>query len=295
VDVLGIDVGGTTIKGARVDADGTVLATESVATPSDSPSLTEAVIRLAGSLRTESTAAIGVACPGIVADGVAQYAVNLPWRDEPVRDRVASALGLPVAVGRDVAAAALAESAQLSADDVQFVALGTGIASAHVVNGVVRAGATGRAGEIGHSPAHPDGEPCACGQRGCLEAYASAAAIARRYTARTNRTLTVPQIVAALDTDADAAVVWHEAVTALGLALATDTMVTDPGVIVLGGGLADAGEALLAPVRAALAAQLAWRPAPPVTAASLGSSAGHLGAAQLAWRELGALQQRGAS
>jgi glucokinase len=292
VDVLGIDVGGTTVKASRVAVDGTVLATQSVATPDDSASLTAAVVALASSLRDASTAAVGVACPGVVDGGTATYAVNLPWRNEPVAEQVARALGLPVFLIHDVGAGGLAESAQVSGDDVLFVAIGTGIACAHVVTGVVRRGATGRAGEMGHSPVHPDGDACACGQRGCLEVYASAAAIARRYTARTGIVLSTVEIAARLDTDPDAAAVWHDAVDALALALATDVLVRDPAVIVLGGGLAEAGDVLFAPVRAALAGRLAWRAAPPIVGATLGAAAGQIGAAQHAWRELGAMAPR---
>lgn len=288
MDVLGIDVGGTRVKGARVAADGEVLASESVATPTDSAALTAAVVSIASSLRSGGTAAVGVVCPGVVVDGVARWAANLPWRDEPLQARLHDALGLPVVVAHDVAAAALAESAQVVGDDVLFVSLGTGIACAHVVDGAVRRGATGRAGEIGHSPVHPYGELCPCGQRGCLEAYASAAAIGRRYTVRTGTTLATSAIAVHIDTDPDAAAVWGEAIDALALALATDTLVSDPGVIVLGGGLSDAGDALLVPVRAALSAHLAWRPAPPVQRATLGAAAGQVGAAQLAWRALAA-------
>lgn len=295
VDVLGIDVGGTTVKAVRAAIDGTVLASRSVATPDDSVELTAAVIGLAAGLLEESTAAIGLACPGVVDADVVHYAVNVPWRDEPVRALVQAALGRPVVLVHDVASAALAESAHVAGDDVLFVALGTGIACRHVVNGAVRLGATGRAGEIGHSPVHPDGEACLCGQRGCLEVYSSAAGIVRRYTARTGTSLTAAQIASRVGSDGDADVVWHDAVTALALALATDTLVSDPAVIVLGGGLADAGETLFGPVRAALSAALAWRPAPPIVAATLGVSAGRLGAAQVAWRAVGQLQPDGAS
>jgi glucokinase len=289
VDVIGIDVGGTGIKAIRQAADGAVVARSAVATPATSDALTAAVIDLASSLRLPSTAAVGIACPGIVHDGVARYAVNLPWREEPVQLHVERAVGLPVSVGRDVATAALAETAQVAADDVLFVALGTGIACAHVVGGVVRAGATGRAGEIGHTPVHPGGEPCACGQRGCLEVYASAAGIARRYAALAGRSVPTPEIVARVATDADAAVVWDDAVGALALALATDTLVHDPSVIVIGGGLAEAGARLFDPLRARLSALLAWRPAPSVVPARLGPTAGALGAALLAWHAVDAV------
>jgi glucokinase len=295
MDVLGIDVGGTTVKAVRVGADGAVLDSNSLATPGDSSALTGAVIALATALMGDATVAVGVACPGVVDDEVVHYAANVAWREEPVRALVQAAVGRPVVLAHDVRAAALAESAQVAADDVLFVALGTGIASAHVMAGEVRRGASGRAGELGHSPVYPDGEPCACGQRGCLETYASAAAIARRFQTRSGRELNAAGIAALVGTDAHATAVWHDAVEALGVALATQVLVADPALIVLGGGLADAGDALLVPVRTAVAARLAWRDAPPIVAATLGPSAGQLGAAQLAWRALGALQQEGAS
>jgi glucokinase len=283
MDVLGIDIGGTTVKGARVDAGGAVLATDSRPTPDSSGALTSAVVSLAESLRAEDTVAVGVACPGVLDDGVVRFAANLPWRDESVRDPLSASLGLPVVLCRDVAAAALAESARVTGDDVLFVWLGTGIAAAHVAGGTLREGATGRAGELGHVPVYPDGEPCACGQRGCLEAYSSAASIARRYSARAGGAATAEQVVAGLGADVAADAVWDEAVDALALALATDVLVNDPAVIVLGGGLAQAGDALFSPLVAALQSRLAWRPAPPLVPATLGTSAGQLGAAQLAW------------
>jgi glucokinase len=294
VDVIGIDVGGTGIKAIRQALDGSVVARSAVPTPDTSDALTSAVIDLASSLRVASTVAVGIACPGVVHDGVATYATNLPWRDEPVQFQVERALGLPVSVGHDVATAALAEAAQLSGDNVLFVAVGTGIACAHVHEGVVRAGATGRAGEIGHTPVHPEGESCACGQRGCLEVYASAAGIARRYAALAGQTLPTPDIAARAATNAHAATVWDEAVGALALALATDVLVHDPAVIVIGGGLAEAGACLFDPLRARLSALLAWRTAPPVVPAQLGPAAGSLGAARLAWQAVDPVAKEGA-
>jgi glucokinase len=280
--VLGIDVGGTTVKGARVTPDGSVVASSSVATPQTSDALTAAVVALAQSLRDDGTAAVGLTSPGIVRDGTVHYAANLPWRDEPVRSRVAAALGLPVVLSHDTVAAALAEARHAGHADLLFVGIGTGIAGVHVRAGIAHRGATGQAGEIGHTPVRPDGEPCSCGQRGCLETYASAAAIARRYTARTGRTVGTDVIAAVVGSDPDAAAVWDEAVDTLALALATDVLVTDPGVIVLGGGLAVAGDTLLAPLRTALAARLSFRAPPPLSAALLGPAAGVLGAARLA-------------
>jgi glucokinase len=282
-NVVGIDVGGTTVKGARVTlADRAVVASSAVATPQTSDALTAAVVSLAQSLRDQDTAAVGVTSPGFVRGDVVRYSANLPWRDEPVRSRVASALGLPVALLHDTLAAALAEADRAGHTDMLFVGIGTGIAGVHVRNGVAHRGATGQAGEIGHTPVRRVGDVCSCGQRGCLETYASAAAIARRYAARTGRTVGTDVIAASVDSDADAAAVWQEAIDALALALTTDVLVADPGVIVLGGGLAAAGDTLLAPLREALAARLSFRAPPPVSATLVGPAAGMLGAARTA-------------
>jgi glucokinase len=149
---------------------------------------------------------------------------------------------------------------------------------------VVAAGSAGGAGELGHIPVYPDGDRCACGQIGCLETYASAASIGRRYTARTGTVVSgSDDVVARLGDDPAADAVWAEAIEALALALATTTLLIDPGVIVLGGGLARAGDTLLRPLSARLTARLAWRPPPPIELSVLGTDAGWRGAALLAW------------
>lgn len=277
---LGVDVGGTGVKAALVGANGAVLASRTAPTPAEPDALTATVIALCSALRAPDTMAVGVASPGVVADGVVRFAANVAWRDEPVRDRVSGALGLPVVLGRDVAAAATAECQDHP--DASFVAIGTGIAGAHVSSGVVRAGATSLAGEIGHIPVYPDGEPCGCGQYGCPETYASAAAITRRYEQRAGVRIGAADIVARTETDQRASAVWQQAIDALALALVTDVLITDPGVIVIGGGLAAAGAPLFDPLRAQLAARLAWRPAPPVLAGRFGPLAGAIGAARWA-------------
>jgi glucokinase len=289
-DVLAIDVGGTAIKAARLAADDSVLEELIVPTPSvGGVEVIDAIAGVVAKLRTADTAAVGVVVPGLVEDGVARFAANVGWRDVPVRARLAEVTGLPVAVGHDVAAAALAEC---SHRDGLFVSVGTGIASADVVAGAVSRGATGRAGELGHVPVWPDGELCRCGQRGCLETYASGAAIGRRYEQRTGNPLSAQEIVARLGADSDADTVWTEAVDALAIALAHEVLVRDPARIVLGGGLAAAGAALVTPLQASLTARLTFRPAPELTTARLGSFAGRAGAAALA-KQLVATQREG--
>ena len=132
--------------------------------------------------------AVGLVVPGVVdaQHGIAVYATNIGWRDLPIRQIVSEAVGLPVILDHDVRAAGLAElelGAGRGALEMLFVALGTGIAAAVITRGRLATGATGMAGELGHLPVVPDGEWCACGQRGCTETYASGAALSRRYSA----------------------------------------------------------------------------------------------------------------
>ncbi|MCW3839558.1 ROK family protein [Micromonospora yasonensis] len=296
--VLAVDVGGTTIKGAVVDADGQFRHSLVVPSRADDDPV-EAVRALCRQLRDDAVAlgptpaAIGVVTPGLVdeVDGVVRYAANLRFRDVPLRALVGDDLGLPVAVGHDARAAGVAEAvagAATGLDNFLLLPLGTGIAAAVVVHGAPVPGATCSAGEVGHMPVYPGGEPCSCGQRGCLEVYASAGGLARRY-ARLGGTpgLDSRAIADAVATDPVARAVWDDATQALGTALATLTLTLDPARIVLGGGLAEAGAQFLDPVRAALHAALAWRTPPPVLRSAFGAQAAQVGAAIMARREAG--------
>jgi glucokinase len=268
--VIGIDVGGTAIKAARF-AGSRMEERRTIPTPS--AEVVGAVTELARDLLAPDVDGVGVAVPGVVVDGVVQYSTNVAWADVPLRETLEDALNVPVVVANDVNAAAVGVGG-----DLLYVALGTGIGGALVVGGELIEGARGLAGEIGHVPVWPDGEPCACGQRGCLETYASASSVVRRYGGVTS----AAELVARLDGDPAAREVWDAATTALGIALASATLLLDPPRIVLGGGLAGAGAALVEPVRAELARRLAWRPAPPVELAADPADAGIRGAAVLA-------------
>jgi glucokinase len=284
--VVGIDVGGTTIKGGRFAVDGALLDRVEVQTPAAGAEIASAVAAVGLQLRTAQTIAAAAVLPGMVdrAAGVVRWSVNLGWRDVPLRSQLEGELGVPVAIEHDVTAAALAEHEAIGSD-LFYVGLGTGIGAACVVDGSMVAGATGLAGEIGHVPVRTDGEPCACGRRGCLEVYASASGVARRYVAAGGPAgATAADVVAARQTDPAASHVWTEATMALAIALATATLLMDPPRIVLGGGLAEAGDALTAPVRTALTEQLPWRPPPPVSSSVLGRDAGIRGAALVATR-----------
>ncbi len=295
--VIAIDVGGTSIKGAVVDAGGHFMTRVSRPTGADRgpdavvTELQDAIAELRA--QHSDARAVGVVVPGVVdaAAGVAQFAANLGFRDLPLRSLLEQATGLPVLLEHDVHAAGVAERTigrAAGVDDCLLAVIGTGIA------GVIRAagnnvrGATRVAGELGHIPVWPDGEPCPCGQRGCLERYASAASIVRRYSELSGAAVASAVEVAALrERDPHAQGAWDEATQALAIAFATCTMLLDPALIVLAGGLSQAGEALLAPVSAALARRISWRQPPPLALSELGGRAGLIGAAVLTWRSLG--------
>nr|WP_231935224.1 ROK family protein [Micromonospora viridifaciens] len=232
--------------------------------------------------------ACGIAVPGVVdeARGVAVWSANVGFRDVPLRELARRRLGLPTALGHDVRAGGLAEARLGAGRDgghVLFVAIGTGIAAVHVVDGSAAAGAHGAAGEIGHILVRPGGPRCGCGRPGCLEAVASASAIGRRYAELAGAPATAAEVAdraAAGEPLADR--VWREAVEALADGLATGQALFDVATIVLGGGLAQAGAQLFDPLRVALRERLTFHREPRLVAAALGDEAGCLGAALLA-------------
>ena len=190
--VLAVDVGGTSFKAALIDASGRRLFADTAPTGG---AVGEAVFaRLdafvggcvaAGASLGVTAGAIGLIAPGMdESTGHVIFAANLGWRDFPLGPRLSKRYALPVAAGHDVRTAGLAEAllgAARGLPESVMVMIGTGIAASLVSHGQPVVGARGMAGEIGHAPVYPDGEPCACGQIGCLETYASASAIARRY------------------------------------------------------------------------------------------------------------------
>ncbi len=280
------------MKGGLVSETGTVLLSERRSTPrAEGPEAVVAAIRAFISHLAASgdgtPAGVGLAVPGLVSEDTALYAANLGWSEVPATDF--TELDVPVILGHDVRTGGLAESvlgAGRGVPDFLFLPIGTGIAGAMIIHGEPYGGASGWGGEIGHIPVFPDGEQCACGQLGCLETYASAASVGRRYSQRAGVEGVRAEQVVASD-DPVAIEVWDDAVEALSLALATYTLLLDPSMIVLGGGLAEAGPALFDPVRTRLVKRLTFRDAPPLLPAALGVDAGMLGAALLGWRAAG--------
>ncbi|WP_234351891.1 ROK family protein [Streptomyces sp. NRRL S-4] len=288
------------MKAALVGADGAPLHEARRATGRDrgAEAVVETILGFAADLYAygekhlgEGAVAAGVAVPGIVdaEHGIAVYAANLGWRDVPLRKLIGDRLGgIPVALGHDVRTGGLAEGrigAGRGADRFLFVPLGTGIAGAIGIAGTIEAGAHGCAGEIGHIVVRPDGPECGCGQRGCLETLASAAAVSRAWAAASG------------DPDADAADcaeavasgdpvalrVWQDAVEALAAGLVTALTLLDPRTLIIGGGLAEAGETLFTPLRAAVEERVTFQKLPHIVPAALGDTAGCLGAGLLAW------------
>jgi glucokinase len=297
--VIAVDVGGTTIKGAVFDADGNGLSDLVVATPpgADAAATLAAVrdaVRALVSGFGDRVEALGVVVPGTVdsAVGVVGFSANLGWRELPLAKVLEADTGVPVRLDNDVRAAGLAErtvGCTAGVDDYLLTVIGTGISGEVRVAGRTVLGAGAAAGELGHAPVWPDGEPCPCGQRGCLERYASAAAISRRYAER-HRTAVFESagaIAGRRDHDPVARRTWTEAVEALAIAFAAYTMILDPTMIVIAGGLSGAGEALLAPLRVALAERVVWRDPPAVRVSPLGASGGLIGAALTAWAATG--------
>ncbi|MFI6760540.1 ROK family protein [Micromonospora sp. NPDC050417] len=307
--VIALDVGGTGIKSALVRPDGSTHHSERHPTGADRgpAEVVETILAvaegLAGRARADGLApvAVGIAVPGVVdqAAGVAVWSANLGFRDVPLRDLVTERLGLPSALGHDVRVGGIAE-ARLGAGRgdryVLFVAIGTGIAAALTIDGTAFVGAHGAAGELGHIVVRPDGPTCGCGQIGCLEAVASAAAVGRRYTALAGSASTGDRVSAAevvrraAGGEELAGRIWQETVDALADGLLIAQALYDPAVVVVGGGLAEAGDDLLVPLRTALRARLTFHREPRLVPAALGDEAGCLGAALLALDTIGDLE-----
>ncbi|MCI9888463.1 ROK family protein [Micrococcales bacterium 31B] len=231
----------------------------------------------------------GLAVPGIIDEGAELLinAENLGWRDRRLGAELSDALGVPFNFGHDVRTGGLAEwklGAGRGESDLVFVPIGTGIASALVLNDRL-IDAHGFAGEVGHG-GFVEGPDCPCGGRGCPERTASAAAIARRYTERTGRPApgAVDVLRAMHEGNADAAAVWHEAVEALGQILTAVVRVTGVPLAIIGGGLAQAGADLFDPLGAAIDRRLTVHRRPRLVPAQLGKSAGVRGAGLLGWR-----------
>jgi glucokinase len=304
---LGIDVGGTNSKLAVLEIPGGppdppdppgdhpggppdppgLLATAAIPTGAGDPG--EVIGRLADAgarLVAEHgpVAAAGAGVPGLFDEASGRIVLfpNLPpaWAGAPFREPLAERLGLPVALINDARAFTLAESrmgAAAGCPTVVCLTLGTGIGGGVVVDGRLRFGPSGRAGELGHQVIDVDGPPCGCGNRGCVEAFAAGPALCRLGGQAT------PEAVyaAAAAGDERAAAAVATVIGRLAVGIANLVTVLWPERVVVGGGVATAGERLLGPLRAAVAAAspLVDPASYEIVPADLGPGAGAIGAA----------------
>ncbi len=303
---VGVDLGGTKCLAVALE-DGRVVGEHRVPTPAGETAVLDALAEVASAVggTAAGVRGIGVGVPGLVdRAGVLRFAPNLPGVvDLPIQAELEARLGVAVRVDNDATCACWGErqvGAAQGYDDVILATLGTGIGGGIVAGGVLMRGANGFAGEIGHMVVDPNGPPCPCGQRGCWERFASGGGLGRlgqRAAAegRATRVLALAggdaaQVhgehvtAAAAEGDAEAQAVLVELAWWVALGLANLANAFDPHAFVLGGGLIEAGELLLGPVRTAFAGLLAssvHRPPIAVVPATLGEHAGAIGAACL--------------
>ena len=307
---IGLDIGGTKISGGVIDAKGVILAQSRRDTPAHDPA---AIISEAANLTRELSAehkidAVGVACAAFIdrSGSTVYFSPNLAWRDEPLRERLEAALQLPVTIENDANAAAWGEfrfGAAVDAADMVMLTVGTGIGGGVVLDGVLMRGAFGVAAELGHMRVVPGGYRCGCGNRGCWEMYASGTALVREaqelvvsgspLAARLGElcggdpgALSGPDVTrAAVEGDPAAVELLADLGVWIGEGLASVAAIIDPELIVLGGGVSEAGALLIDPAAAAFHRNLTgrgYRPEARFALASLGNDAGMIGAANLA-------------
>jgi glucokinase len=310
---IGVDIGGTKVLAGVVDPGGTIISQARRETPADDVGKTldfivEVIHELADAHDVD---AVGIGAAGWIDEtrSTVLFAPNLAWRHEPLRDRIAERVPLPVVVENDGNAAAWAEfrygAARSAAESMVLVAVGTGIGGGLVMHGKLLRGGHGMAAEMGHVRVVPDGDRCGCGRQGCLEQYASGSALVRYARARASsnpadavrllemaggavENVNGPLVTrAALEGDPASRWSFAELGHWLGSGLADLVQLLDPEILVVGGGVVEAGELLLAPTRAAFVDELAARgglPVAPIVPALLGNTAGVVGAADLARR-----------
>lgn len=263
--VVGVKVAEKSLTAALTDLEATPRARHSVSLRGRTPvavveAVADAVRALSRSARIprERVMGIGVGLAGIVdgVAGVCRYSPFFDWRDVPLRDLLANRLGLPAYVDNDVNTLAIAEKwfgAGRDVDHFLTVTTGRGVGLGIVLHGHLYRGATGAAGEFGHTIVEPEGSRCQCGKRGCLEALVAEPALVREYAHRAQRPVTAPMLYKrAAEGDPVARAVLAEAGERFGRALANLVNVLNPQRIVLSGEGAAAGEALVGPLRESL-------------------------------------------
>lgn len=308
----GVDVGGTKIAGGVVDEKGEIVEELQVESPAADPdAIEDAIAGLVAELASRHRiSSVGIGAAGYVDNLRAKvfFAPNIAWRDLDLKSELEQRIGLPVVVENDANAAAWGEfayGAGADVDDFLLVTVGTGVGGGIVLGGALHRGAYGVAAEIGHMRVVPGGVQCGCGNLGCLESYGSGTALVREVRAAAAggsllaRTLvdlaggdpaliTGPLITrAAHDGDPFSIEQLARLGTWLGEGIASLAAVLDPAMVAIGGGVSEAGDLLIDPIRAAFRTQLTGRghrPVAEIRRAELGNKAGLIGAADLARR-----------
>lgn len=300
---IGIDIGGTTLKGVVIDEKGKLYGEGSVPT-AKGEEIAEGVILLFNKLSAGYEGKIkgmGIGCAGVIdsANGTVVQANNLQLRNFPLAKIAEERCGVPVKITNDANAAALGEAkfgAGKTYNDSILVTLGTGVGGGIVIGGKLFEGNKSAGAEIGHMVIERGGNRCSCGRRGCFEAYSSATALIKRtkwameedpgssmWQSCTSETATGKTAFEYMDTDisANEVVSWYVKYLACGLVNLAN--IFRPEVIMLGGGVSGQKERLTAPLQSVLDREMfAPQYAPvKVTVATLGSAAGGYGAAAL--------------
>lgn len=311
--IIGIDLGGTNIKGALLDTRGNIIVKDQAATLANAGpeavagriSKMISALEAAADSRGMKPVGIGVGVPGQPDPrrGTVVFAPNLRWRNVPLVDFLRRTTALPVFLENDANVAALGEQwrgAGQGSVNMVMITIGTGIGGGLILNGRLYSGTSGSAGEIGHTIIDPGGPVCSCGRRGCLETLTSATAMVRMAKEAIDRgettELAKPENLEARDIfmsaqagDKTAAQIVKTAAYYLGLGLGNVINMFNPDTIVIGGGVSKAGEILFAPLRenAGASALEASAKAVRIVPAELGNDAGCIGAAALVRQETG--------
>ncbi|UOQ47454.1 ROK family glucokinase [Gracilibacillus caseinilyticus] len=309
--MIGIDIGGTTVKHAIITSNGEMVSSWEIPTNLQNAGIsipTEIWASIDLKLKElditkQQILGIGVGAPGFIEPetGIVAIAVNIGWKDFRLKDLLEDLSGLPVLVDNDANIAALGENWQGSGDQVDnmlAVTLGTGVGGGIIANGHILSGANGTGAEIGHMIVEPDGAPCNCGRNGCLETVTSATGIVRQAEelmdegkavklqqrkARLSSITTKEIFECASEGDPDCQALLQYVFDVLGFSLANVAATVNPAKILIGGGVSKAGDALLKPVKAAFEKYALARANEACTfgIAELGNNAGVYGGAYL--------------
>lgn len=289
--VAAVDVGGTSIKSALVDADLRIIATANAPTPHndlDGSKTVKVISELLSKIASPGEIkAVGLAVPGALdeTNGITRWSGNLGWKNLPIRDLLAREINIPVAFGHDVRTGALAELRNGTAKGVNnaiFIPIGTGIAAALIIDGKIRS-SDGFAGEIGHVDVGAKFD-CVCGKKGCLEAASSALAITSAYAHASGKAGISSEEIATLAHSGDvlAEKIWNDAMASIATACQMLVTVLAPEVIIFGGGLSQSGNLLINPITKALGGSLTFQRVPRLVIAHYGAQAGTIGCAMMA-------------